>query len=388
MSYSISVVVTIYNLEKYLARCLDSIIKQQYPIKELILVDDGSLDNSYSICQEYKANNSNIIILQTDRVGTAAARMEGTQKASGDYIAYVDGDDWIEATMYLEYMKLANLYSPDVIIGEIIKDYEDTSIRVKNRIKQGVYTEKEHADLIENMLDCGPFSKGGIHASLCSKVFKKDKIKTYIDKVDKRIIFGEDAAVLYPFLINCNDVIITDLTGYHWVMRNDSKTHTHDLLYLEELNYLDNYLRPILSEDKMLPFMLNQIQNALHREFNFCNKYEIHDKYDKQKELPFLFPFELVEKEDRVLIYGNGMVGKSFCTQLKNGYCSIVSFVDTRNFDNEYFDVIRPEQIKEYDFDKLVIAVEKEEVAKEIKDLVIAKGVEENKIVWKNYRIE
>lgn len=388
MSYTISVIVTIYNLEKYIEKCLDSILNQQYPIKELVLVDDGSEDNSFLICQEYKKNNPNIIIVRTNRVGTAAARMEGTQKASGDYIAYVDGDDWIESTMYSEYMNLANIYTADVIIGEIIKDYQETSVLVKNRIKSGIYTDKNHIELLENMWDCGSFSNGGIHASLCSKVFRRESIKPYIEKVDKRIAFGEDAAVLYPFLMDCKKVMVTDLIGYHWVMHENSKTHSHDLLYLEELNYLDNYIRPIIPEALLLPFMLNQIQNALHREFDFCNKYEIQCKDNQQRNLPFLFPFELVEKTDRVLIYGNGMVGKCFCNQLKNGYCAVVGVVDMNNFNNDDYDVIRPEEIKEYEFDKLIIAADKEDVAKEIKDVVISKGVDEKKIVWKNYRIK
>ena len=124
-------------------------LNQQYPIKELVLVEDGSEDNSFLICQEYKKNNPNIIIVRTNRVGTAAARMEGTQKASGDYIAYVDGDDWIESTMYSEYMNLANIYTADVIIGEIIKDYQETSVLVKNRIKSGIYTDKNHIEVLE-----------------------------------------------------------------------------------------------------------------------------------------------------------------------------------------------------------------------------------------------
>ena len=182
--------------------------------------------------------------------------------------------------------------------------------------------------------------------------------------------------------------MVTDLIGYHWVMHENSKTHSHDQLYLEELNYLDNYIRPIIPEALLLPFMLNQIQNALHREFDFCNKYEIQCKDNQQRNLPFLFPFELVEKTDRVLIYGNGMVGKCFCNQLKNGYCAVVGVVDMNNFNNDDYDVIRPEEIKEYEFDKLIIAADKEDVAKEIKDVVISKGVDEKKIVWKNYRIK
>ena len=82
------------------------------------------------------------------------------------------------------------------------------------------------------------------------------------------------------------------------------------------------------------------------------------------------------------------MVGKCFCNQLKNGYCAVVGVVDMNNFNNDDYDVIRPEEIKEYEFDKLIIAADKEDVAKEIKDVVISKGVDEKKIVWKNYRIK
>lgn len=387
MSYSLSVVVTVYNLEKYLTKCLESIIAQEYPVKEIIIVDDGSTDNSCLIYHKYKKENINIIIIKTERVGTAAARMEGTKRATGDYIAYIDGDDWIESTMYSEYMKQVNMYSPDVVIGEIIKDYNDKSIKIVNRIKSGIYNEDKHTYLIKNMLDCGSFSKTGIHASLCSKVFKREKIEPYISKVDKRIVFGEDAAVLYSFLIDCESAVVIDYGGYHWVMHDNSKTHSHDILYLEELNYLDNYMRQILPEEQLLPFMVNQIQNALHREFNFCSKYEIRDKVGQQKQITYLFPFELIEKKDRVLIYGNGIVGNSFCLQLKNGYCHVVGIVDKNNFLNDFYNVISPEQVVDTEFDKLIIAIDKAELATEIKKILIDEGVNEDKIIWKNYRI-
>ena len=96
----ISVIVPIYNTEKYLAKCLDSLINQTFQSLEIILIDDGSIDNSGKICDEYALNDDRIKVIHKENGGVSSARNAGLDLATGSYIAFVDPDDYIDPDMY------------------------------------------------------------------------------------------------------------------------------------------------------------------------------------------------------------------------------------------------------------------------------------------------
>ena len=206
--------------------------------------------------------------------------------------------------------------------------------------------------------------------------------------MDERIVFGEDAAVLYPFLNNSLKICVTGLTGYHWVMREDSKTHTKDSNYLAELNYLEDYLKDKIRKQVLLPFMLNQLQNALHRQYGFCDNYTIKPKNSSNDEPWYLFPFEKIPKGSRIIIYGNGVVGKSFCRQIEHsGYCRIIAVADRNANKEEYLHIISPAEIHKIHCDYVLIAVSKKEMALEIKAILKEEGINDERIIWSEYRI-
>ena len=101
----ISVIVPVYNVEKYLKTCLDSIIAQTESDLEILLIDDGSSDDSGKICDEYSIKDQRIRVFHTDNRGVSAARNLGLLESKGDYIGFVDSDDWIEPTMYEEIIR-------------------------------------------------------------------------------------------------------------------------------------------------------------------------------------------------------------------------------------------------------------------------------------------
>lgn len=120
----VSVIVPIYKVEKYLRQCLDSIVNQTYRNLEIILVDDGSPDNCGSICDEYAKKDNRIIVIHKNNGGLCAARNDGIQRATGDWIAFVDSDDWCELDYYEKMLKAAQGLNVDLVIsGGFIKDY-------------------------------------------------------------------------------------------------------------------------------------------------------------------------------------------------------------------------------------------------------------------------
>ena len=101
----ISVIVTAYNIENYLPRCLDSLLRQSYKSLEIIVVDDGSTDDTPGICDRYAGKHENITAVHRENGGPSAARNAGLKIAKGTYIGYVDGDDWVEPDMYRDMLK-------------------------------------------------------------------------------------------------------------------------------------------------------------------------------------------------------------------------------------------------------------------------------------------
>ena len=124
MSDLISVVVPVYNVEKYVGQCIESIINQTYKNLEIILVDDGSTDNSGKICDEYAKKDNRIKVIHKENEGVVIARRLGMEKARGKYLGLIDGDDCIESTMYYDMIKIINfcitIRSNSIIIKNFI----------------------------------------------------------------------------------------------------------------------------------------------------------------------------------------------------------------------------------------------------------------------------
>ncbi len=167
----ISVIVAVYNIEEYVERCIESIIKQTYSELQIILVDDGSTDGSGGICDEYGQKDSRITVIHKVNGGLSDARNAGLKIASGEYIGYVDGDDWIESDMY------------ETMIDELlIRDAELACCRYKN-----VYRDRTEDDSSEDVLVLSPLEmldiyinehpKYRIYNSVWSKLYKASLVK-------------------------------------------------------------------------------------------------------------------------------------------------------------------------------------------------------------------
>ena len=125
----ISVIVPVYNVRKYLARCLDSVIGQTYKNLEIILVNDGSDDGSDEICKEFEKKDPRIKFFTTKNRGLSAARNYGISKCHGKFVGFVDSDDWITSEMYSDLLKLLVMRHADIAVGGIKKVPEGASLR-------------------------------------------------------------------------------------------------------------------------------------------------------------------------------------------------------------------------------------------------------------------
>ena len=133
----ISVIVPVYNVEKYLRKCIESILNQTFREFELILVDDGSTDSSGKICDEYALKDSRIKVIHKENGGASSARNAGLDVAKGEYIGFVDSDDWIEMDMYGELYRLIKENNTDISVCGInnIKDIKYKNENLKEKIQ-------------------------------------------------------------------------------------------------------------------------------------------------------------------------------------------------------------------------------------------------------------
>lgn len=209
----ISVIVPVYNVEKYLARCLDSIIKQTYKNLEIIVVDDGSTDGSGKLCDEYAKKDERIKVFHKKNGGLSDARNYGIERANGEYFSFVDSDDWVE-TKYIEvlYEGLRDSSCNISMVKHFI-DYPNKTIDTGtgNKIKLTPH------DCFDRML-----YQEDVDVSAWAKLYSKSLFKNI--SFPKGRLF-EDSATTYKLIDKSNAIYLNSVSLYHYVIRKESITN-------------------------------------------------------------------------------------------------------------------------------------------------------------------
>ncbi len=176
-SISVSIVVPVYNAAQYLKKCLDSIVNQTLTNIEIIIIDDGSTDGSTEICKKYAAKDSRIIYYKKENEGLAAARQDGIERASGEYVGFVDSDDWLELNMYERMFSVAKENNADVVFCNC---FFNDSGRDKIYLTPGIYDrERVEKEILPRTL-AGISEKGSnsvIRWSNCLRMYSLALIK-------------------------------------------------------------------------------------------------------------------------------------------------------------------------------------------------------------------
>ncbi len=208
----ISVIVAAYNIEAYLPRCLDSLLMQSYQELEIIVVDDGSKDHTGMICDQYAQRDSRIQVIHQENQGLSGARNTGLSIAKGDYIGYVDGDDWIEPEMYQEMIKACEEEKAQIAVCAYRKIREENQQIEQTEFsgRKYVLTRQEALDIY--ICDNKPFH---IYNSVWSKLFRKDLIEGIQFPLGKK---SEDIMYTTKALANTNCCVFLDAPYYNYVL--------------------------------------------------------------------------------------------------------------------------------------------------------------------------
>ena len=210
----LSVIVPVYNTEKYLRECVDSILAQTFEDFELILVNDGSTDGSGAICDEYAAKDPRIQVIHQKNGGITVARKSGVRVAQGEYVTFVDSDDWIDKNMY--HTMLAR-ESADIVICNIFRATNEGLFEIKCCVDSGEYDKQKLLDrfypvMLFDYERCQP----AVHPSLCNKLIRSEIIRNVINNVADGITYGEDALCSYACMLDAENIHMIDRGLYYY----------------------------------------------------------------------------------------------------------------------------------------------------------------------------
>lgn len=212
----VTVIVPVYKVEKYLEKCVDSILNQTYSSLEIILVDDGSPDNCGALCDNYAINDERIIVIHQENQGLSEARNAAIDIASGEYITFVDSDDWIDICFIENLLSLLIREKAQIAVTSLLNVFEDGSTQKNTNESSLIKLNKIEA------LSCYLFN-GYLTPCACGKLYKKELWNNI--RFPKGKLF-EDQFTIYKVLEKAETVIFSPKDLYFYLKRNGSIGHS------------------------------------------------------------------------------------------------------------------------------------------------------------------
>ncbi len=234
-SPKVSIIVPVYNAEPYLRRCLDSIQAQTVADFEVILVDDGSTDESGAICDEYAEIDSRIRVFHKENGGVAAARQQGLDESGGEYVIHADPDDWVEPKMLEMMYNEAKKNDADVVIC----DFYVNDLQKEYRVKQQP-SSLEHLVVLSELFQ-------HLHGSCWNKLVRRSCLERYGVNFPQNVSYCEDLSFWVSLFKHPVKIVYLSEAFYHYVQHSDSIVHSYmnkeDDDGWKLMNHLENELR-------------------------------------------------------------------------------------------------------------------------------------------------
>lgn len=212
MNPLISTIIPVYNTEHYLEKCVDSVVNQTYKNLQIILVDDGSTDNSPALCEKYAQNDSRIVVIHKKNGGLSSARNAGLQVSTGDYITFVDSDDYISFSSYQEMIS-AIRGRDNVVACSCFRRVDENGNVYERNDPHNAPEETSNLDYLKELL----LHIGDV--SVCTKLFPRNLIK---DKRFDESRLNEDLLFEMEIIPSIDKIVYTGQVGYYYLSRNDS----------------------------------------------------------------------------------------------------------------------------------------------------------------------
>lgn len=398
----ISIIIIVYNVEEYLQECVESIRKQTYENIEIILVNDGSNDKSGILCDKFAQCDNRIRVVHKENGGLVSARQAGIKVATGEYVAFVDGDDWVDDDMYEKLYLECRLHNVDMVLSGIVREFPDHRKCDLNAISNGYYSkERLEAEIYPNMMYSMEWRSCLIDPSLCNKLFSMSVIRAALLQVDPAIFYlGEDAATTFPCLLGAKSIYVTDFCMYHHriIVKENDVTYKREKVYERLLNFYRN-LKQNFEKTVYAQITIPQLNGyflhlltVITREaidLDIMTFFQYLMDYNKapaleEKKFVYELPFNELGGYQNIVLYGAGKVGREYFQQLKDAAFNVVLWADKQYavIENSGLPVRSIQEIKNLSYDVIVLAAKREQMADSMRKDLLESGIEEKRIKW------
>ncbi|MEY8494218.1 glycosyltransferase [Lachnospiraceae bacterium 29-91] len=375
----ISVIVPIYNTKKYINECLDSIVYQSYSNFQIILIDDGSTDGSGEICDEYAKRDKRIKVVHQRNMGLVNARKKGLYEAEGDYIYYVDSDDWIDKNVIEKFMSLVDTTDLDMISVGIKREYGSGKTQIDlESFESGFYNNEEIREkLIPHLISTDKFFEWGQHLTYWHYLIKKKLLQKNLIKVNDQIRMAEDVACVYPCILDSNNIYINCGVYYHYRQRSDSMKWTQRPDEYVNLQKVYHVLK-----DK---FLVQKEKQELMKKAKYLLLFEILTSVPEKMLFKVnTFPYNDFPYNSKIIVYGAGLFGNMVVNALQhNHYADIIAWVDNNymKYQKEGVQVLSPEKLKILEYDYIILAVIRADIRENIRSSLYRNNISIKKII-------
>lgn len=365
----ISVVIPVYQVKDYLEKCIASVIRQTYKNLEIILVDDGSTDGSEKICDNYQKIDSRISVVHKENGGLVSARKCGVNRATGEYLCYVDADDWIEDNYVAEFAKYIEDDEYDIIWGlTYYKDYQG-GVRIcgKYHINEDVLSNKMCQRELYSALIGEKGFQNEIPYSLWAKCFRSSFIRKAQNSVNNKVAYDEDFYCNIRCMLMNPRVCFVRNDGYHYLQRGSSIVHkkfdkdANKIIFNETLDFIEKNKLKMESIKKlvMIKSYVTQIYHGNMGELQIDNA-------------DCLIPYRNAKKGKNILLYGMGSVGQSLLEYFRiSKVCNVIGCIDKMQTKLEIdIPCYELDEISRLVFDYVLITTIKREYIEEILEIL------------------
>lgn len=382
-NFIISVIVPVYNVEQYLEKCVQSILEQSYGNLQIILVDDGSSDQSGQICDELSSRDQRIQVIHQKNQGVATARKIGIEYASGEYCCFVDADDYISNDMIESlYRKMGDcdLVSSGCHCQRENGEWYERVDNYPERIYDG---QKDLNYILSNLIIFKSQFEDGFLPFLINKMYKTNILKQAVQDVNLKLFYAEDRDLLFRYVLKCHKICVLHQSYYYYCFRKESAVNTKNPNFLSNLNELYLSLAKAFQHHPMEYALMYQLQMFISsRAYNVSYWMGF---VPEAQSIRFILPYLGDKESKRVILYGAGRVGRDFNCQIhKRADFQLVLWVDQswQSFREKGFAVESPAKISEVEYDQIILAVKDKSVAEDIKNELREHGIPKEKIVW------
>lgn len=409
---TISVIIPVYNVERYLKECLDSVMMQRCSNFEVVCINDGSTDGSLNILQEYQKRYSCIRVYSKGNGGLSSARNYGIQKALGKYLFFLDSDDLLADEDCLSFMiKNMNNYDLDALYFDGHSFFESEELKAHNLSYENAYKRCRSYGCYERGTELfDALVKNGDYYVQTSLQCLRKKYLTDHDFLFADGLLYEDNLFMFQTMLHAGKVMHQNRVIFLRRIRKGSimqsppgfnNFYSHIRIY-QEIFVLYHLMHKVWCVDESAVIIINRVKNAALGIYNRLNDHEKNKiqqlpKYEqyminnailpkiKMLNGTHVFPYHLFRKGERVIIYGAGTVGRTFYYRaMQDAYIQVVGIVDVKAKEMllEDIPVLPIEQMKQLEYDSILIAVENGIVAMEIRENLQNLGIANSKIKW------